>query len=258
MQQVNQEEIFPIYKKVGQTPYQLVQAFRKKENIPSNIKVAYAGRLDPMAEGVMLFIVGEKLTGFNSYLNLQKEYEADILFGFKTDTYDILGIPNKRKNKKIETQIIKEKIINQNKLFSFPLPPFSSYKIKGKPLFYWAKENKLNEIEIPIKEVKINSLEIIDHYTLNEKEIKKIIVEKINKVKGDFRQKKISEKWKKILVNKDQQHLVFKIKISTDSGFYVRSFANKVGNDLSNGALLFHLRRIKIGKYSIDNCIKLK
>ncbi len=250
------EKVFPVYKKIGQTPYQLVQEFRRRKNIPQDIKIAYAGRLDPMAEGVVLFIVGKKLTNFNNYLKMDKEYEADILFGFKTDTYDILGIPNRNSHKEVKISAIKKTILGQNKIFTFPLPPFSSYKIKGKPLFYWAKKEKIDTIEIPIKNVKINSLKIIEYYKLSEGEIENIIIKKIKKVTGDFRQQEILDNWNKILNSKNQEHFVVKIVISADSGFYVRSFVNKIGNDLSTAAVLFHLKRKRIGKYTIENCIK--
>ncbi len=252
----NIEKIFPVYKKIGQTPYQLVQEFRKQKKIPEDIKIAYAGRLDPMAEGVVLFVIGKKLTNFNNYLKIDKEYEADILFGFKTDTYDILGIPDKNNHKEVKIADIKKTILSQNKIFTFPLPPFSSYKINGKPLFYWAKKEKINTIEIPIKKIKINNLKIVEHYKLNEEEIKNIIIKKIKKVTGDFRQQEILDNWNKVLDSKNQQHFVVKIIISANSGFYVRSFVNKIGDDLSTSAVLFHLKRKRIGKYNIKDCIK--
>lgn len=56
----NDIKIIPVYKKIGETPYQLVQKFRKKENISEELKIAYAGRLDPMAEGVILLVIGKK------------------------------------------------------------------------------------------------------------------------------------------------------------------------------------------------------
>ncbi len=253
----NNEKVFPVYKSIGETPYSLVQKFRIKKNTPKELKVAYAGRLDPMAEGIVLLIVGEKLTNFNNYLQLKKEYEADILFGFTTDTYDILGLPTRKKQIKINYAEIGKQIINQDKIFSFSLPPFSSYKIKGKPLFSWARENRLNEIKIPTKEIKINDLKIINHYMMSEEEIKKIVVGKLKKVRGDFRQKRIQEEWNNLLKKKEEKHIIFRIKIATDSGFYVRSFADKIGKDLSVGAILFDLKRIKIDKYNINDCIKL-
>ncbi len=256
MEKEYSEKIFSVYKEVGETPYQVVQKFRQKKNIPPVMKVAYAGRLDPMAEGLLLLVLGRRLRNFDKLIKKEKEYEADILFGFSTDSYDILGIPQKNDINDVDHKKIKDVILNQEKIFSFELPPFSSYKVQGKPLFYWARENKIQNIARPVKKVKINELKIIGEYKLTEEEIHKIVVQKINKVNGNFRQKEILKEWNKVLKNK-KQHSILKIKINCDSGFYVRSFAEKIGKELSIGAVLFHLKRTKIGEYNINNSIKL-
>ena len=49
----------------------------------------------------MILLAGDAVYEKEKYLKLDKEYEAEILFGFETDTYDILGLP-KKKNRKIE------------------------------------------------------------------------------------------------------------------------------------------------------------
>ena len=42
-----------------------------------------------------------------------------------------------------------------------PFPPYSSYKIKGKPLFEWAREGKIKEIKIPEKEREIYKIKLL-------------------------------------------------------------------------------------------------
>ena len=79
------------------------------------------------------------------------------------------------------------------------LPAYSSYKIKGKPLFYYARNNKLNEIEIPENRIKIKKIKINFIKKIKNKEILKRILKKIDLVKGDFRQEKIKKKWKSLL-----------------------------------------------------------
>ena len=60
--------------------------------------MTYAGRLDPMASGVLLVLAGEETKNKDKYLGLDKEYDFEILFGFATDTYDILGKVIKARN----------------------------------------------------------------------------------------------------------------------------------------------------------------
>ena len=87
-----------IYKKVGETPLEALENFRTKRLDEGhveyrNIPMTYAGRLDPMAEGDLLILIGEECKKKDAYLGLDKEYEVEVLFGIETDTHDVLGIP---------------------------------------------------------------------------------------------------------------------------------------------------------------------
>ncbi len=235
------------YKEIGISPLDLINKIRDSYPELRNEKMAYAGRLDPLAEGIVLIVVGKELEKFDSYLNLDKEYEAKILLGFSSDTYDILGISEREDStKEEEAPQILEKFTGK---FSFSLPPFSSYKIKGKPLFWWALEGKLNDIEIPKKEVDIYSVEIIKAEWVDEKSLKKEIVKKIEMIKGDFRQKEIIERWENILKKEEKKHLIVRVKISCSSGSYIRSVADALGKKLEGGGVLFSLYRKRVGQY---------
>ena len=77
-----------LYKEIGETPLDLI----KKLKTDSNRKYSFAGRLDPMARGQMIILEGEECKQTHLYCNLTKIYEFEVLFGFQTDTYDILGL----------------------------------------------------------------------------------------------------------------------------------------------------------------------
>ncbi len=53
--------------------------------------MAYAGRLDPMASGKLLVLLGEECKVQEKYHGLDKEYEFSLLFGIESDTHDVLG-----------------------------------------------------------------------------------------------------------------------------------------------------------------------
>lgn len=130
--------IFNLYKPIGISPLDLINDFRKKNPKIKDEKMTYAGRLDPIAEGVLIVLNGKDVYEKERYLYLDKEYEAEILFGFETDTYDLLGIPLRgRAQKEPEREGI-EKILRGFKgEISLPFPKFSSYKIKGKSKKYF-------------------------------------------------------------------------------------------------------------------------
>jgi len=251
------KRILNIYKKAGETPLEAINRFRANNPEYQSVKITYAGRLDPLAEGVLILLAGDGVYEKEKYLKLDKEYEAEILFGFETDTYDILGLPKMKK-------VIKD--FNRNELTgflnnflgknSFPFPPYSSYKIKGKALFQWAREGKIKEIKIPEKEREIYEIKITRLRKIGGKNLLAQINKKIQKVKGDFRQEKILKRWEKILKNNAGiKFQTASIKIKCSSGTYIRSIAHKLGKELKNAGILLNLRRTKVGNFDIKDSL---
>src|SRR5882724_588569 len=97
-----------IYKQKGETPLQALNRLRVEKPEYMEATLSYAGRLDPMAEGVMVVLVGDENKEREKYLGLDKVYVTEVLFGVSTDTADILGKIKKYKNKKIEKLQIKK------------------------------------------------------------------------------------------------------------------------------------------------------
>ena len=152
-----------------------------------------------------------------------------------------------------------------------PLPPYSSYKIKGKPLFQWAREGKLSEIEIPMRQTKINSAELLNLDEISGQKLLKIIEQKINSVQGDFRQKEILNQWQKCYHSQaiavlrahlktkkySKKYQVAKIKIACSSGTYIRSIANELGKKLKTGGVILSLTRTKVGEFEIKDSLRI-
>lgn len=85
------EKINIVYKKRGQTPLDCINEVKKSNPELLHLPLTYAGRLDPLAEGVLLILIGDECHKKDEYLSLPKEYEVTVLFGFATDTYDVMG-----------------------------------------------------------------------------------------------------------------------------------------------------------------------
>jgi len=272
------KKIINLYKPVGLTPLQAIEKFREKHREYKNKKMSYAGRLDPMAEGVLLVLVGEENKKIRQYLGLDKEYRAEILFGFCSDSHDVLGIAEMGGQVgQIPTKELKKKLKGLKGLYEQKIPKYSSYRIKGRPMFYYALRGK--EVEdvkkvVEIKDIKINSV-----YKIGSGKLLKYVLKKINKVSGKFRQEEIIDKWKEVLKgsedresaryrNKDpptqplnvlQTRLFFvvDVTISCSSGTYIRAIAEDVGKDFGGG-LLLGLKRIRVGGFGVGDSLKLK
>lgn len=253
------KQIFNIYKPLGKTPLQVVEEFRKWYPEFVNEKIGYAGRLDPMADGVLLLLIGTENKRKKEYEELTKEYTTEILIGVSTDTYDQLGIVTQlSESKNIDQLLIKHYTKGFIGIHLQPYPPYSSQPVNGRPLFYWARENKLSEIKIPTKKIEIFSAEILDF----QKKSLKLIIQQINsniaKVAGDFRQAKIGQTWTKLPIeDKNDLFPLVKVKISCSSGTYIRSFAHKLGTKLQTGAIALSITRTKVGHYTLEESIRL-
>ena len=235
------------YKPIGFTPLQLINLVRKEYNLP-NEKISYVGRLDPMAHGLMVLLVGEDRKKQEIHQKYDKVYQFQILFGIKTDTYDILGkiINNEISNPNISSiQEICHQLIG--KLIQ-PFPPYSAIMVNKKPLWSWAKEGKLDQITIPKKEINIYNLEILESSTLTWIQVQEIVKDRISKLdsKYDFRQDDILLDWHKLIAG---NYLVVTCQAKVSSGTYIRSLANLIGEKLNTSAIAFDILRKQVGDY---------
>lgn len=249
------KKVVKLYKKISETPLECIERWKKENSKYNGEKATYAGRLDPMAEGELLLLLGEECKKKDVYLILDKEYELDILFGFQTDSFDILGLVEKKatfedlKNYDLAKHQFKiQKYLEKiEKKFSQKYPPFSSKTIDGEPLFKLKKEGRLDEKKIPEKKVEIYEAEWLKDYFVSEQDFKNDLVKRIMLLRGDFRQEEILKQWEDILRgHKNKNFLVSKIRVVCSSGTYMRSLAKEMGESLGIPALAFKIKRTQI------------
>lgn len=243
--------IVPVYKRLGETPLACVVRYRHKEQLPGSTPVTYAGRLDPMAEGLLLLLTGDDVKKKSLYLDLPKVYEARIISGVETDSYDVLGLVKRVHSGEISEEQIKkagQELVGEHR---WPYPPYSSRTVNGRPLFMWAREGKLDTIRIPVRSMHIQEATYEYRTVVSGAELLQEVLPAIRLVTGDFRQAAIGTRW----TSRVSTHDVFTISqwtMRVSSGTYVRSFAQEFGKKLGSGACLGHLRRTQIGDYTLD------
>ncbi len=241
-----------LYKKIGETPLECLDRLARENSKYENVKMTYAGRLDPMAEGELLILVGDECNNKEKYIELDKEYEFEVLFGFETDTYDVLGVPKgsesfneydlSRHKDKIERFL--ESIRGKQ---TQKYPPFSSKTLDGKPLFELAKAGKLDESKLPEHEIEIYEADFIKSYWIKGKNLKIDIFKRISLVKGDFRQEEILKKWGELLLGREEERfLISKFKVVCSSGTYIRGIVNSLGKKIGYPALAYQIKRTRI------------
>lgn len=116
----------------------------------------------------------------------------------------------------------------------------------------WARENKIDEIDIPERQIKIFSIEHGNTRYVTGREILDQVLWKISLVKGDFRQQEIIEAWKNVLEGKeDQMFLISSFTADVSSGTYIRGLAHEMGKILKTGAIAWSIKRTRVGEYKI-------
>ena len=239
-----------VYKKIGQTPLELLNDIKSKNKDIK--KISFAGRLDPMAHGTMIVLINDECKLQEKYIGLSKTYEFEILFGFKTDTYDILGILESFIQPNISLIDLLD-ISNNIKTFNQPYPPYSSIVVNKKPLWKWSKLGLIDTIQIPEKTVSIFSLEEIasirDISDSNKlfNEIKYMIYSLSKENQPKFRVNEIIDEWTRFFkIHTNFKPIIKKYRAKVSSGTYIRSLCNQIGNDLECGALALSIHRVNI------------
>ena len=247
-------EKYVIHKRLGETPLEALTRLRKAESIPDSVPMTYAGRLDPVAEGLLIVLTGEECKKKEDYLGLPKTYQAEILLGVSTDTYDLLGIP--KAPGVIPASEPESRLLGlvQNYFQSHlgkhiqEYPPYSSKKVDGEQLHTHARKEA--EVVLPSHEVSLDAYSELSVGIRTREEVADRVVHLTKIVTGDFRQTETCKAWNDIAENLPTELTTIKVTLAVSSGFYIRKLADDIGRELGVGACLYSLVRTKIGEYN--------
>ncbi|KAK2855722.1 hypothetical protein FQN49_004909 [Arthroderma sp. PD_2] len=130
-----------------------------------DVKLGHGGTLDPIATGVLITAVGKGTKQLNNFLGCTKTYEAVVLFGVATDTYDRVG---KVVSRAPYEHVTREKVEEALKKFRGNILQrpsiFSALKVNGKKLYEYAREGKEPPVAILERPVEVSNLEIVEWY----------------------------------------------------------------------------------------------
>lgn len=205
--------ILVINKEKGYTSRDVVN---KVSKILGTKKVGHTGTLDPLATGVLVLCIGKALKVVELLMDHDKEYIAKFKLGIDTDTLDITGKVLNTCNKKVTKEDLLNALNKFQGLIKQEVPKYSAVKVNGKKLYEYARNNI--EVKLPIKEVNIYKLELLDY-------------------------------------NEDNMEVTIACRVS--KGTYIRSLIRDIGNSLDTYATMTELERTKLGTYDINNSYTL-
>ena len=203
-----------IDKPEGFTSHDVVARVRR--NLRPNVKkVGHAGTLDPFATGLLVVLVGRATKLARFFVDLPKEYVCTVQFGVRSDTGDLTG-------ELTETGVATTLEVVQEALPQFlghimqSVPMTSAVKVDGERLYKKAHRGEV--IETPVKEVEIESIEVLDFVDAAQ---------------------------------------TMRCRIACSKGTYVRQLATDLGEAVGAGAHLEQLSRTAVGDLRLEEAQSL-
>lgn len=202
-----------INKPKGITSHDVVSKLRRACKIK---QIGHTGTLDPMAQGVLPVAIG-KASRLIEFLEENKGYEAELVLGKISDTYDAEGEIKEFSDKKVSKEEF-ESVLDKfrGKIEQIP-PAYSAVHYNGKRLYELARAGIIPD-DIPKRTVFINKLE---------------------------------------LLNFDFEKQSAKLEIACSKGTYIRSIVNDIGMELETGAVMTGLVRTQSGCFKLETSIPL-
>jgi tRNA pseudouridine55 synthase len=219
-------ELLLIDKPVGITSFDVIRQLRRKTGIR---KFGHAGTLDPRASGLLILGVEQGTKQLASLVGLDKEYVAEILIGERRSTGDMDGVVIEARA--YENDVTKEQVVAAlqsltGELF-LPVSAYSAIKKDGVPMYKRAYEaaQKGEVVDaVPERRMVVYEAELLAYETL--------------KIESEER-------------------LLPTVRFKVSSGTYVRSLAEALGSKLGYPAVLYNLRRTKVGEYRVEDAHSL-
>jgi tRNA pseudouridine55 synthase len=207
-------EILLVDKPANWTSFDVVAkirgAYSKREG--HRVKVGHTGTLDPFATGLLIVLLGDATKNQDTFMKLEKGYDATLKLGVASSTGDPEGVlkTTLKSNYKIPTEAEISKCLAtfMGRISQTP-SKYSSIKVNGKRAYLLARKGE--DFEMSARDITIYDIKIVSY------------------------------NWPDL-----------KISVACSSGTYIRTLAEDIGITLGCGAYLTTLRRTKIGDYKID------
>ena len=123
-------------------------------------RIGHAGRLDPMATGLLVVFIGRATKAVSFAEAKEKRYLARLRLGVETDTQDITGnILAEREQCVTRAELEQTLAAFRGEIMQVP-PMYSAIKVNGKKLYEIARRG--GEVERTARAIQIHRLEVYD------------------------------------------------------------------------------------------------
>ena len=207
--------ILILHKPVGITSHDAVYKIRK---LYGTKRVGHTGTLDPLAEGVLVMLIGRAAKAAEYLVCDSKEYVATIRLGITTDTEDVTGniLTDVRDGQPPSLESVSAAVSTfEGDIMQIP-PMYSALKVGGKKLCDLAREGVT--VERAARPVTIHSIDA----------------------------QPTDDPWE------------YKLTVGCSSGTYIRTLCADIGKALGCGGAMATLLRTSAGGASINGAVTLE
>ena len=215
-------------------------------------KAGHAGTLDPLASGVLPIALGEATKTVSYVMSAEKSYAFSVSWGNETTTDDAEGSPTR------QTDIIPNEAQIKDALPKFigvidQVPPaYSAVKIGGKRAYALAraKDKRVANAQIPEDGI---SKDGISKDGTSEDTAPQSKVDDITLTARPIRIDSF------VLTGHEQTQtgVISHFQVACGKGAYIRALARDLGRVLGSACYVTALRRLSVGRFSVDDAISL-
>jgi tRNA pseudouridine55 synthase len=248
--------IISVWKQIGETPLQAMERARKEYHLENLNPACFTGRLDPMAQGVLINLFGDAVKEHQDTYNASnKVYRFHAVLGISTTSYDPMGsLVDIQEISNEQALKFHNKMLNMKGKFIQAFPPCSSMRYKGRPLWWHSKHGSLPTV-LPCKEREIFEVRAItppvsipvQAYRRGAiSDIKDVIHFNGDKFNGD----NIIREWRQLNPNILLWRVQYEVSVS--SGTYIRSLVHDLGQQIGIPAHASRITRMSL-KLNLSN-----
>jgi tRNA pseudouridine55 synthase len=243
--------VFALDKPVGPTAAQALARLRAHDPALATVPLGHAGRLDPMAEGLLTVLVGDETRQVHALRGQDKTYTLDVLLGLGSDSFDALGLVTDPAPVAVHEAAWVAAGLARVGPYVQRYPPFSQAKVGGRSLL--ALSHAGVAVERPTAPRVLHAMVWQGLATLTLAEASAHACARIARVEGPFRQEAITARWQTLAqARPDAQLAVASWTVRCSAGTYMRTLAHDLGVDVGLPAMAWRIRRTAAGVLTLD------
>ena len=149
--------VLPVRKPSGMTSHDVVAIVRRKLGVR---RIGHTGTLDPLAEGLLLLLIGRATSQQQAFQGHDKAYEVDIALGAQTDTGDADGtVIATAPVPPLDASRVQQILADLEGPQTQTPPAYSAVKVQGRPSYWWARHG--TAVALPSRAIRIDRAELL-------------------------------------------------------------------------------------------------